>query len=157
MAAAPTLSLADHATARRLRAIYDQHDRLALLCAELEAIADDLPRACPQRCRQALETLGALLPDHHEGELELLHMLLAADRPDLLDRIIRQHGEDEGLAAEIGHALEPIVAGGAAEAPETLGYMLRCFFTTYRRSMLVEELAIRSSAPAPPLPAGVRS
>ncbi len=148
MSAAPPPRLADLATARRLRAIHDQHDRLALLCAELEAIADDLPRACPQRCRRAADALGTLVPEHHASEIVVLRELLAADRPDLVDRIARQHGEDEGLAGEIGHALEPIVAGGAADAPETLGYMLRCFFTSYRRAMLVEELAIRAAAPA---------
>lgn len=145
MSAAPTLSLADHAIARRLRSIHEQHDRLALLCAELEAIADDLPRACPQRCRRALEALESLVPEHHATEIAVLRELLAKDRPELLERIAGQHGEDEGLAAEIAHALEPIVAGGAADAPETLGYMLRCFFNNYRRSMLVEELAIRAA------------
>jgi hypothetical protein len=151
MPAAPPPRLADLAIARRLRAIYDQHDRLALLCAELEAIADDLPRACPQRCRRAAEALGSLVPAHHADEIGLLRALLATDRPDLLDRIERQHGEDDGLAGEIGHGLEPIVAGGAAEAPETLGYMLRCFFTGYRRAMLVEELAIRVAAGGAPV------
>lgn len=146
MSAAPPPSLADHATARRLRAIHDQHDRLALLCADLEAIADDLPRACPQRCRRASEALGSLVPEHHATEIVMLRQLLAKRQPDLLERIERQHGEDEGLAAEIAHALEPIAEGAAADAPETLGYMLRCFFTTYRRAMLVEELAIGAAA-----------
>lgn len=145
MPAALTLSLTDLAVERRLRSIYEQHSRLAALCDDLETIADDLPRACPQRCRRAVESLESMVAEHHAAEIDTLRELLAEDRSDLLERIVHQHGEDEGLAAEIASALEPAVAGGVPEDPETLGYMLRCFFNNYRRSMLVEELAIRSA------------
>jgi hypothetical protein len=68
---------------------------------------------------------------------------ISASEP-LLPRIIRQHHEDEGLAQEIVQALEPLCEGEPAQAPEALGYMLRCFFNSVRRSMLVEELALKS-------------
>lgn len=148
MPVATPLDLSAHALARRLRRLSEQHDRLTGLCDELEGIADELPKACPARCRNAAQALKSLLPAHHGLEIGLLSELLAAGNPQLLARIARQHGEDEGLAHEIAQGLEPLIGGDAATEPETLGYMLRCFFTGYRRAMLVEQLAVRSVVPA---------
>lgn len=144
MSAAQPISLAERAAVRRLPMLFDQHSRLASLCDQLETIADDLPRACPTRCSRAAAELATLVPEHHAFEREVLSALLEARQPDLLDRILRQHGEDEGLAGEIAQALEASSSGAEAPDPETLGYMLRCFFNNCRRSMLVEELALRS-------------
>lgn len=120
--------------------LFDEHERLGALCDLLETIADDLPRACPQRSARAAAELETLVPEHHAFEAGVLARLLGQHRSDLLARILRQHSEDEGLAFEIALALQQ----AAAPDPETLGYMLRCFFNNCRRSMLVEELAMRS-------------
>lgn len=146
MRAAQPISFAERAAARRMSKLFDQHSRLAALCDRLEAIADDLPRACPTRCRRAAAELVTLVPEHHAVERELLSSLLKSRQPDLLGRILQQHNEDEGLAGEIAEALEALVDGAKEPDPETVGYMLRCFFNNCRRSMLVEELAIRSMA-----------
>lgn len=144
MSAAQPMDFAEQAAARRLTKLFDQHNRLASLCDGLEMIADDLPRACPARCRRAAAELDTLVPEHHAFERDLLSDLLKARQPDLLERILQQHNEDEGLAGEIAEALEALVDGAKEPDPETVGYMLRCFFNSFRRSMLVEELAIRS-------------
>lgn len=130
---------------RRLDVLLEQHERLGRLCDNLEAIADDLPNANPERCMRAAADLETLVPAHHSFEAGPLTEVLGAGHGDLLARIMAQHAEDEGLAFEIAIALEPVAAGTPPTQPETLGYMLRCFFNNYRRSMLVEELALRST------------
>ena len=145
MTAALTTSLAEHSVARRFAQLYAEHGRLGALCELLEAIADDLPRACPKRCGRAAAELETLVPEHHAFEEMVLTEVLPPNRRDLLDRILGQHAEDEGLAFELAMALEPIGHGATPEQPETLGYMLRCFFNNCRRSMLVEELALQST------------
>jgi hypothetical protein len=128
--------------------LLDQHRRIDALCTNLEHIADRLPSACPTRCRRASFLLATLLPSHSSFERPVLAGLLAGEEigpsEPLLPRIIGQHHEDEGLAQEIVQALEPLCEGEQAQAPEALGYMLRCFFNGVRRSMLVEELALKS-------------
>ncbi len=135
------------ASSEPLARLLDQHARLGGLCDRLEAIADDLPRACPSRCIRAAAELQSLVPDHHAFEAAVLGKLLPATRGDLLARILRQHDEDEGLALEIAHELEPAGEGRPVADAERLGYMLRGFFTSCRRSMLIEELAIAASLP----------
>jgi hypothetical protein len=124
----------EFATARMLA----DHDRLDRLCTDLERIADDLPGACPRRCARAIAGLERL-PAHHTPEEALLRSIA---EPGLHRRIVAQHHEDEGLARDIVALLAPLAEGDAPTAPETLGYMLRGFFTSCRRSMLIEELAI---------------
>lgn len=145
MTPAEMISLAERSTAQRVARLYADHGRLGELCDQLEAIADDLPRACPTRCRRAAAQLMNLVPAHHAFEAGVLTDVFGADRRELLARILGQHAEDEGLALEIAMALEPISAGAQPDGPETLGYMLRCFFNNCRRSMLVEELALQAA------------
>ena len=147
MTATLTISLAERSAARRVAQRYEEHSRLGALCDLLEAIADDLPRPCSRYCSRAVAELETAVPQHHAFEAKVLSDLLATDHRNLLDRILGQHAEDEGLAFELAMALEPIGAGAPVEQPETLGYMLRCFFNNCRRSMLVEELAIRAVHP----------
>lgn len=129
----------------RLDMLLAQHEQLGQLCDELEGIADALPQACPRRCARAAAQLQTLVPAHHGFEAGTLGEMLGPGHADLLSRIMTQHAEDEGLAFEIAMALEPVAAGAPPAQPETLGYMLRCFFNNCRRSMLVEELALRST------------
>lgn len=160
MTPAEMISLAERSTAQRVARLYADHGRLGELCDQLEAIADDLPRACPTRCSRAAAQLTALVPAHHAFEFGVLAEVLGAGRRELLERILAQHAEDEGLALEIAMALEPLSAGAAPEEPVTLGYMLRCFFNNCRRTMLVEELALQAALagrgvrPPPRDPAG---
>ena len=127
-----------------LERLLGQHGELDALCRLLEEIADDLPQPCPSRCAQAVEQLTTLVAAHHAAEEPVLGALMADQA--LFARVFVQHCEDEGLAHELVLALEPLCKGQAAPAPETLGYMLRCFFTSYRRAMLIEELAIQAFA-----------
>jgi hypothetical protein len=145
MPAVEAISLAERSRAVAVSQVFEQHSRLGQLCDTLESIADDLPHACPQRCEKARVALETLVPEHHRFEARVFGNLLAGQGGGLLKRILDQHGEDEGLAFEIALALEPIAAGLPPEQPETLGYMLRCFFNSCRRSMLVEELALRAA------------
>lgn len=148
MTPAELTSLTERSCARRIDRLYAEHGRLGELCDQLEAIADDLPRACPRRCSRAAAELQTLMPEHHAFEAVVLAEVLGGEQRGLLDRILEQHAEDEGLAFEIALALEPLSAGETPDEPETLGYMLRCFFTNCRRSMLVEELALQAARPA---------
>ncbi len=136
--------------------VLDQHRRMDALCAMLERIADELPRACPTRCRRVSALLETFVAAHHRYEEPVLAELLAAEEISrggaLLSRIIAQHHEEEGLAQEILLALEPLCEGRAVKTPETLGYMLRCFFNNCRRSMLVEELALQAVLGGLPAP-----
>jgi hypothetical protein len=152
MSAAEPIRLADRSLARRIGQVFEQHGRLGRLCDELEVIADDLPKACPRRCARAMTDLETLVPEHHAFDAKIFDELFAERQGDLLKRITDQHAEDEGLAFEIAIALEPIATGLPPQHPETLGYMLRCFFHNYRRSMLVEELAMRAACPGSDLP-----
>ena len=132
---------------RGLTTLLAQHAHLSALCDQIETVADELPSVCPERCCQVVERLETLSSGHHRLERDILNQLLAARDPELLARISRFNDEDEGVALEVAHALEPLVRGEAPAEPETLGYMLRCFFTSYRRSMLVSELAVRAMVP----------
>lgn len=130
---------------QRLQELMARHKAIEGLCDEVEAIADDLPGACPQRCSRVLAMLNDLLPAHLASERDALRSL--ADAPDLRERIGRLIDEDEGMAHEIAQALETLARGEAPPEPETLGYMLRCFFSNFGRSMLVTELAVRAALP----------
>lgn len=143
-----TTSASERAAAARRTELAGRHARLASLCELLEEIADDLPRACPSRCHRAATALQTLLPEHHAFTRELFSRLLSKTQPDVLENIVRQQGEEEGLGLEIVQALGAWPDGAGVPDPETLGYMLRCFFNGCRRSMLVEELALRSAEPA---------
>jgi len=134
----------------QLASMLKDHVELACLCDALEELADCLP-AMPRASTHfaVLQRLETLLPDHHRRARELLRRVLppcprmGGDSP-LLKRVIEQQHEDEGLLGDIVDALHP-GGGCACLTPNTLGYMLRCFFINGRRAMLFNEYIIFSS------------
>ena len=137
-------------------ALLIEHDEIDRLCGLLEAIADTLPHPSDQDCRTAVQLLDVLIPAHMAREAGILSRRLSD--PALRDRIAEQHHQDLGLAQELSLALEGPAAGTSPDSPDMLGYMLRCFFNGQRRSMLVEELALRASfTPLPQAPSADRA
>lgn len=131
-------------------AIFHDHDMLNDLCGQLEAIADSLPRPDKLACARVSRLLEDFFPAHVVRENEALERHLP-DRT-LRERIVAQHNEDMGLSQELVIALEPATRGERIEDAEALGYMLRCFFNGCRRSMLIEEMALRAAIrPARPV------
>lgn len=124
-----------------IRLIQEHHRRLAL-CTQAEAIADDLPRrpAAPAMAafREGLagkgqwadgDYLQAMLVNGHEGPLART----------LIDHIRHRRMADGAAARELMAAFDE---ADAFAAPETLGHMLRSFFTGCRRAIDFEQLTI---------------
>lgn len=124
-------------------AIFHDHDMLNELCGQLEAVADSLPRPDRVACARVSRMLDGFFPAHLKRENETLARHLRDE--ELRGRIIAQHNEDMGLSQELVIALEPATRGERVEDAEALGYMLRCFFNGCRRSMLIEEMALRAA------------
>lgn len=133
-----------------LSSMLKDHVELACLCGALEELADCLP-AMPSASTHfaVLQRLETLLPDYHLRARELLRSALppcprtGGDSP-LLKRVTEQHHEDQGLLGDIVDALRPH-GMCACLSPNTLGYMLRCFFSNQRRTILFNEYIIFSN------------
>ncbi len=141
----------------KLAGMLKDHVELTCLCGALEELADCLP-AMPSASTHwaVLQRLEILLPDHHRRTRELLRGVLppcprsGGDSP-FLKQLIEQQHEDEGLLGDLVDAFHPD-GRCACLTPNTLGYMLRCFFTNERRAMLFNEYIVccselESSAP----------
>jgi hemerythrin-like domain-containing protein len=121
------------------------HDLKLSLCDALEAIADGLPdqldsQACLTLSRCVLPTLRK---SHTLEEEEVFPLLskLTSRSPQLLEsleRLRREHCEDEGYGEEIAALLEECAHKGQPDNPESAGYMLRGFFTGLRRHVAFE-------------------
>lgn len=128
-----------------ISAMREEHRQLASVCQLLEDIADELPHPRVPLCTRAVQLLTALLPKHHASEEALFRDLRRDGKyTALAERIISLHHEDEDLAHQITTALEELQETGETPEPHMLGYLLRCFFSGYRRSMLIEELALEA-------------
>lgn len=122
------------------------------LCTTLEAIADKLPRSfCPIACQRAAAALTTMIPSLQARlasqiaahiDRPLVQPEPTAKRLALLVRLRRLFDEDEGLAGEIAAQLVAMAEGEVTPNPEQLGYMLRCFFQGYRKTMLVAQLLL---------------
>ena len=121
------------------------HDLKLSMCDALEAIADGLPdqldvQTCLTLSRCLLPTLkkAQLL---EEEELFPLLLRLTGNHPALaasVDRLHKEHCEDEGFAEEIAHLLQECAGEGRANNAEVAGYMLRGFFSCVRRHVAFE-------------------
>jgi len=116
------------------------HLRLAALCDLLERCADDLPTwpspATTAYLRKALATLA-----QPGGDDRPPYPTLA----ELID-IGTRHATDVTHAQDLADALDAAPDGEQRVSPDTLGYMLRCFFNGCRQAMDCEELAILALA-----------
>jgi hypothetical protein len=130
-----------------LHRLMTRHERLARLCDLLEACADALPawptEAEAERLRAAL---GGFIEGEAEGDAFVAEVFGRGLRDPLATALT--HHVDARHAGDLIHAQDLIAALEVGPAPkgrtsaETLGYMLRCFFSAVRQSMVLEEFAV---------------
>jgi Hemerythrin HHE cation binding domain len=116
------------------------HDEILGLCGELEAIADDLPARVDQlRCLGVASRLLALLRACHALEESAVFPAFETpkNRP-VVERLRREHIEDQCGAQEVCEALLDVAERGTVVNAEALGYMLRAFFAGMRRHVAFE-------------------
>jgi hypothetical protein len=120
---------------------------IELLCAALEDIADRLPRQfCPLACARSAVALTTQVPDFQQQLLCDITDGLATSRSNLV-WLEQMFDDDAGLATDIASTLQALADGGAPDNPEQLGYMLRCYFQGYRKSMAIAYLLLTCRAP----------
>jgi len=131
------LSMADP-----LDSIERQHIGQESLCAVLEEIADGLPgKVDAALMTKALAGLSNELPrlqrDMNEGLFPLLQaQCLPEDHiEEVVFRLSMEDTTDLSFAGEIIEALGAMAGGAPVRNPNTLGYMLRGFFESYRRHL----------------------
>jgi len=130
-----------------LHRLMARHERLARLCDLLEACADALPAwpadAEAERLRAAL---FGFVESEAEGDAFVAGILGRGLRDPLATALTRhvdaRHAGDLIHAEDLIAALETRPAADGRISPETLGYMLRCFFSAARQSMVLEEFAV---------------
>lgn len=114
-------------------------DRQFDLCRALESLADGLPALeDAHEARLLLEKLNVTLAQSHRFEEALVFPALIGASAGIgatLERLRTEHLEDQGMAAELGDALESYRTGRNAAAADELGYMLRGLFTPLRRHL----------------------
>lgn len=123
------------------------------LCDALETVADGLPdqfdiQTCLTLSRCILPTVRKAHL-HEEEELFPLLLRLTGQAPALaasIERLRREHCEDEDYAEEISGLLQEFASNGAAADAETAGYMLRGFFSALRRHVAFERECLLSLA-----------
>ncbi len=131
--------------AESLLRLEDIHREKLAVCDQLEAIADSLPAEINrQRCLYAAKAIAQIVRQAHRFEETTVFPAISARFPgapnlaDTLRRLQFEHCEDEGFADELSDALHRLAAGDPRVHPETIGYMLRGFFTTVRRHIAFE-------------------
>jgi len=138
----------DHMTRDRRSGgnIAAEHDLVRNLCADLEAIADQLP-ALPRPGEVAVlaAALRSGIPAHcrHE-EAELRWHILQRSGPrrllsGALDQLILEHRDNEPLGHELADLLEAAVLDNAPVNPDALGYLIRLYFQTMQRHLQWED------------------
>lgn len=127
-------------------ALHRTHMDHARLCDQLELIADSLPgNVDGELCRTVVGMLSVEVPVHHRDEEEGLFPLLAnraLPEDDIeihLDQLQAEHITDEGVASELIEFLPGLAEGKNLRDPDLCGYVLRCFFESYRRHLFWEQ------------------
>jgi hypothetical protein len=145
----PSMDEQPVSTANPLDLIERQHAGQESLCEALEEIADCLPgKIDAALMARAVAGLSHDLPlmqrDMNEGLFPLLHAhCLSEDRiDDILPRLQVEKTTDLSFAGEIIEALGAMAGGAPIKNPNTLGYMLRGFFESYRRHLHWEKTVI---------------
>ncbi len=115
------------------------------LCDALEQLADALPAGLERiHCLRLARTIPAVVDRAHRLEEMLLFPMLqerAAFSPAfaaVIDRLRYEHLEDDAYADELYDALSARSWGRSKPSAETLGYMLRTFFSATRRHILFD-------------------
>lgn len=126
-----------------IRLVGSQRGRLAL-CELAEHIADDLPQQREPETTTFLAALDGLVMGGGADEDACLAAMLLGGPDDplaqtLLDHIRTRHVAEVAAARELIAAL---TEADAAPSPETLGHMLRGFFTACRHAVDFEQLTI---------------
>lgn len=129
-------------TANPLDLIERQHVGQEALCDALEEIADCLPgkieAALMAKAIAGLsEDLPLLQRDMNDGLFPLLQAHCAPEDQidEILSRLQMEKTTDLSFASEIIEALGSLSGGTPVRNPNTLGYMLRGFFESYRRHL----------------------
>lgn len=119
-------------------------DVQAGLCNALERLADGLPHSIkPNDCLALARGIPAIIRRAHRFEEDVLFPFIRLQCGDdgvigkTLDRLQREHWEDESYAGELHLALTDHVENEPADA-EKLAYMLRGFFEGLRRHVAFE-------------------
>jgi hemerythrin-like domain-containing protein len=123
----------------------EAHRLLLVLCDDLEAIADSLPRhVIPQDCIFAAKNLDKLIRDVHTYEEQTLFPALQArflgspEMTSAIERLRFEHVADECYADDLAEKLLDLANGGQDVNIEALAYMLRGFFEALRRHIAYE-------------------
>ncbi|WP_294216376.1 hypothetical protein [uncultured Sphingomonas sp.] len=125
--------------------LVQEHRRRLALCGQAEAMADALPdRPDAATMTLFLQALEAMVTRGAQADGVYLEAMLSNGRADpltdtLLDHVRHRHEADAAAAREMVAAFDE---ADAFAAPETLGHMLRSFFTGCRRAVDFEQLAI---------------
>ncbi len=120
------------------------HRQLLVLCDELEAVADALPRIDTQKCLFLSRAIGPVLAAAQKiEEAELFRDMAcsAPERPALaatLEWLRVEHQVDLCYAEEVQDALRAYGEGFRRPSPEATGFMLRGFFEGLRRHVAFE-------------------
>lgn len=129
-----------------IRSILEEHAELRRLCDELEVMADRLPAARAEELERVTSQLDDLAAHHERDRRALDRMFLASEFAGLWaclrSRLAAHHHEAENLRLDIMDALSCRDPIGSVRDANAAGYMLRCFFESYRRTMLIEELIL---------------
>ncbi|MDX3806845.1 hemerythrin domain-containing protein [Bosea thiooxidans] len=115
-------------------------DEVLILCEVLESIADSLPAHANQKlCLDVGKIIESFISGvHHFEEITLfpaydLALMRGGETRYSLERLRREHLEDESCASDLAEALLVLGHSGAVENPDMVGFMLRCFFVAKRR------------------------
>ncbi|MGF1605771.1 MAG: hypothetical protein ACFB22_05485 [Rhodothalassiaceae bacterium] len=113
-----------------------EHRRLDTLCQQLEAIADALPDAVPPRlCSDVTAAMHSLLCAPGRRTAALL-----GAKAYTLSGLKPFHLEEEALAQDLAEPVAQMASGSVPANPEMTGYMLRCLFSSLRRTVWIETL-----------------
>lgn len=132
-----------------LDVIERQHVGQESLCDALEEIADSLPgKIDAALMAKAVAGLSNDLPllnrDMNDGLFPLLHDRCAPEDgiDEILQRLQMEKTTDLSFATEIIEAFGAMAGGAPIRNPNTLGYMLRGFFESYRRHLHWEKTVV---------------
>lgn len=128
----------------RMGRIIRFHALQIVVCSELEALADSLPKPDPLSCRRLASTLVRDLRVHHE--LEEAHVFPAIDRRlhrhslRNIDfgRLVLEHREDRDAAQDLSEELVLLADEDAMITMEGLAYQARSLFRSVRRHVAHE-------------------
>ena len=109
------------------------------LCQALETVADSLPSRVDTRAATILaDRLHPTLRQCHRMEETIIFPVLLISAPQMrlmLDRLRKEHFEDEDHACDVQDAVMAFVTNQTRADAEEIGYMLRCLFVSLRRHL----------------------